>query len=193
VLRNKKSQPVPRLAFVSAKIRLVLAAATAAAVAMAVVMRVFVTMIMVMIVVMPFAFAATATATAAAAAALFKIFRLRQATELDRLRDVILDRVAQSVQFFLRIQETLRDRIRQQRVAGRFEIGDLLAAQGEGLVLLLVQRAALVHDRFVLRAGAFIAHEGVNLRPQRQHRRLGEDGIAQVLGLLQDDRVLSDG
>ena len=60
-------------------------------------------------------------------------------------------------------------------------------------MLLLVQRAAFVHDRLVLRAGILVAHEGVDLAAQREHGRLGEDGVAQVLGLLQDDRVLSDG
>ena len=183
--KTKKPTGLP-VGFCHLKVCSVATATATAAVA------VFVTVVVVMALLIVAA-TATAATTTTAATALLEVFRLGQTTEFDGLGDVILDRVAQAVQFFLRIEEALGDRIGEQRIAARFKIGDLLAAQGEGLMLLLVQRAAFVHDRIVLRTGIFIAHEGVNFPTQREHRRLGEDGVAQVLGLLQDNRVLSDG
>ena len=168
-------------------------AATAAAMTVTVIVAVSVVMIVALFIVAATAAAATALSATATATARLEIFRLGQATEFDGLGDVVLDGVAQAVQFFLRIKETFGDRVLEQRIAARFKISDLLAAQGERLMLLLVQRAPLVHDRLVLRTGILVAHEGVNPRTQREHGRLGEDGVAQVLGFLQDNRVLSDG
>jgi len=60
-------------------------------------------------------------------------------------------------------------------------------------MLLLVQRAAFVHDRLVLRAGQLIVHEGVDALAHGLHGRLAEDGVAEFLRLLQDVWILSDG
>ena len=81
----------------------------------------------------------TATATAAVAArTLLEIFFLRQATEFQRLGDLLGHGFLQFMQRLLRIEEAARHGIAQDRFALLLKFADLLAAQRQRLMLLLV-------------------------------------------------------
>jgi hypothetical protein len=156
----------------------------AAATTVAVTMAVTVAVIMIMVVITAVAAAMTATAL------VLEIFRAGKAAQLNGLGNVILDRITQAVHFLLGVDEAAGHRIGKQGVPAALKIVDFLVGQGDGLMLLLVECAALVHDRLVLRTGFVVAEEGLDLLAHGAHGRLVENGLAQILSLLQDGRVL---
>jgi len=103
-----------------------------------------------------------AAAVAVAAAGVAEVFGGGNAAGFERLGDIFLNRVLQVVQFLLRIEETARNGIGQQRVALFLEIGDFRAVQRQGVLLFFLQRLAFGDQAFVLAARGSIGQKRIN-------------------------------
>src|ERR1035437_8692729 len=100
-----------------------------------------------------------AAAIVTAGFAFAHFFRRGQATQFNRLAHVTVDGLLRVVQFLLRLQKSARDGVAAERLALLFEIGNLIARERLGLLLLLLQRLSLGHEGFVLAARPVIRDE----------------------------------
>lgn len=123
---------------------------------------------------------ATAAATATAAHFLFG----RQTSEFEGLIDVLMDRLLDLVQFFLRVHEIPGHGVLHQAFAMLLEVSNLLSGQRDSHLLLLLQRLAFVNEAVVLGARLFVAHERVDALANRLHVGLVQDGLAELTGFL---------
>ena len=99
---------------------------------------------------------------AVAAAGVAEVFGGGNTAGFERFRDVFLNRVLQVVKFLLRIEETARNGIGQQRVALFFKIGDFRAVQRQGVLLFFLKHLALGDQAFVLAARCVIGQKSIN-------------------------------
>ena len=134
---------------------------------------------------------AAATATMVTAATSVEFVLGGQAAKFERFGDVLLDRMLHLVQFFLGVEETVRNRVSHQLVAMLLEIGDFFAAERQGHLLLLLQSLALVDQAVILSSGLVVPHERIDALADGLHRGLVEDGLAEFLGFLQDRRLVN--
>lgn len=116
-----------------------------------------------------------------------------KATKFNRLGDVFLDGVLKLMQLFLGIHEFTRDRIVQQHFAVLFKVGYFVAAEGQGTLLLFIQRLSLGHDGLILAASDIVRHELVNPLPDSAHIWLGKNRAAQFAGFFKDHISFSIG
>jgi hypothetical protein len=125
-------------------------------------------------------------AAAAAAGAFFQIGGHRQPAQFNRLGNMFLDGTLDRVQFFLRVEETARHGIAQQRLAVFFKVGNFRRFQHLAVMLFFLERLAFVHQRFILAARAVVGHERLDALADGDHFRLGDDGLAKFLCLFLD-------
>src|SRR5262249_54782693 len=90
------------------------------------------------------------------------------------------------VQFLLSVDEAARHGVVDQGFAVRFEVSNLVVADGAAELLFLIEGLALFHHRLVLRLGLFVRHEGVDSTTDGLKLRQLRDGLAEFFGLLQD-------
>src|SRR5260370_33156305 len=131
---------------------------------------------------------ATAAASAASAAQFLLCWHPSQ---FKRLADVFLDGLLDLVQFLLRVQESARHRVLHQRIAMLLEVRNLLARQGQGHLLLLLQRLAFGHEPVVMCAGLFVPQQGIDPLADRAHGGLLQNRLAELSWLLQDRRLFN--
>ena len=132
--------------------------------------------------------AGTATATARTA---FKIGFFRHAAEFKSFADVLGNRLLNLLEFLLGVEETATDGVIHKAIPQSFEFRDLRVFQGFAVVLLLLQGLALEHQGVVLGADGRVGEKGVDLAAQGLDVRLVKDGLAQFLGLLNDDGLFN--
>lgn len=107
---------------------------------------------------------AAATGTTAAASLIDKVFRGRNASELDGAADILADFLLESLQFALRREEITGDFIFKKRVAGTLKLADFRCTQLHAGVLLVVQFLAPLMDALVLKAGGVVVQETLDVR-----------------------------
>jgi hypothetical protein len=122
-------------------------------------------------------------AAAVAAGAAVQVFRRGDATEFNRLVDVLLDEVLKLVHLLLRVEKAGGHGIFEQRVAFRFKAGDFRRFKRLAVVLFFLERLALAHQAFILAARAGVGEEGVNALLDAAGFNMRDDGFAQFAGL----------
>ena len=128
------------------------------------------------------------TAAAGTAAAGGQIIFGGNSPQFQRLGDVSVNGLLQLVKLILSLNETTSDRIREERVAIRFECSNLLPGQWKGALLFLLQFAALGHDGVILLLHGVIGEKGVNPLPNLLHPRCFENGLAKFACFFGDGR-----
>src|SRR6185437_4200265 len=108
----------------------------------------------------------------AAAAFAFEIRFGRQASEFERLADMLIYGLMNVVHFFLRFEEATGNRITQDGFAFLFKRRDFLAGQLLGALLLLLQGLAFGHESLVLGPGFVVCDEFFNSLTGGTHLRL---------------------
>ncbi len=127
---------------------------------------------------------AVVAAAAVPAGAGAHLFLARQAPQLKRLVNVLLDRLLEVMELFLGIQKATRDGILHQGIAMLFELGNFFPGECEGHLLLLLQSLSLLHEIVVMSPCFFVTHERVDALADRLHGGLIENSLAELTGLL---------
>jgi hypothetical protein len=124
-------------------------------------------------------------ATAPVAAGTFlKILIGRNAPQLERLVNELLDALLHFVHFLLRIDETLGDRVAKKSFPFGLKRRDLSAIQRQSLVLLLVEGTTFLGKALILLLGFRVRHKGINPLPDALELGLLDDGFAKLQGFL---------
>ena len=127
------------------------------------------------------------TAATAVTATFIQLIDGWQATKLERLFDLLLDRVLQVVDLVLCFDESARDGVGEQGFTLGLEGGNFRAVQREGLLLFFLQRLAFVHDGFVEVAGGVIGQEGFDALKTGLEIGLRHNGLAEFAGFVGND------
>jgi len=120
-----------------------------------------------------------AAAAVAAGTAFGQILRRRNAAQLNRLADLLLDEVLEIVHFLLRVEEAGGDGIFEQRVAVGLKRGDFRRFKRLAGVLFFLERLAFAHQAFILAARGGVGEEGVNAPLDAAGFEVFEDGFAE--------------
>lgn len=122
-------------------------------------------------------------AAAAALAARAEVFLGGNAPKFQSPVDVARDGLFNLVEFLLGINKPAGNGVAQEGIALLFECGDFVLAQGHRSLLLVLQFLTLVHERFVLRSGIAVSHEGVNASSDGTHVGAVHNRLAKFQGL----------
>jgi hypothetical protein len=122
---------------------------------------------------------ATTTVTATAG---FKIFFRRDPAEFERLGNMLSHSLMDVMQFFLRVQETSRHGIAQERFTIFFKRGNFLWRERLGTLLFFLKGLALGHQILVLRLGLVIGREAVHVLARGAKIRIVQNRLAKLPG-----------
>ena len=130
--------------------------------------------------------ATAATTTATTATGVGDFFFSRHATQFEGQADVFADLFLQAFERLLGRHEIARDLVVEQRVAGGLEFLDLLVAQLDTGVLLVMQLLAALMNALVLKAGSIIVEEKLNLFLKHDEGRIAGDLGTELAGFFDD-------